>query len=129
MPQVRETFSGLRLSLRPRPGIEVVRGPYFRAASGRGQNSGAGGIAAAVALGARRVILLGYDCKYAADGRRHWHGDHPKGSGAGNAGSIGRWPAQFQELVSHLQGAKVINASRDTALTMFPRMPLEEALA
>lgn len=107
----------------------MIRTPYFQHAAGRGQNSGAGAIAVAAALGARRIVLVGYDCKHAADGRRHWHGDHAKGAGAGNAGSVSKWPAQFRDLVSHLRGATVINASRDTALTVFPRMPLEEALA
>lgn len=129
LERVKRDFPGRRLSFMQRPGVEVIAAPYFKHCAGKGQNSGAGAIAVAAALGARRVILLGYDCKYAADGRRHWHGDHEKGTGAGNAGTIGRWPGQFTELVKYLRGTTVINASRETALTAFPRMPLEEALA
>ena len=129
LPAVKEGFQGERLSLRQRPGVEVVRSQYLQQGSSRGQNSGAGAIGTAVARGARRVILLGYDCKHGADGRKHWHGDHGKGEGAGNAGSVGKWPAQFRELLLHLRGAVVINASRDTALTVFKRATLEEALA
>lgn len=71
--------------------------------------------------------MLGYDCKHAADGKRHWHGDHPKG--LGNAGSVGKWPAQFRDVAQRLHGVEIVNATRDTALTIWPQVPLEEALA
>lgn len=77
--------------------------------------------------GAERIILLGYDCKYADDGRRHWHGDHPKG--LGNAVSMPKWMGQFKEIADHLRGVMIVNASRDTALRFWPRQSLEEALA
>lgn len=129
LAEVVSTFTGRRLSNRQRPGTTVIRTPYLQQGAGRGQNSGAGAIAVAVAQGATRIVLLGYDCQYGPDGLRHWHGDHPPGTGSGNAGNVGRWPAQFRELVPHLRGATVINASRATALTVFPRQPLETALA
>ncbi|SDW94858.1 hypothetical protein SAMN05421681_103308 [Lysobacter enzymogenes] len=88
-------------------------------------NSGAGAIALAAHWGARRVILLGYDCQRTG-GQAHWHGDHPEG--LANAGSIARWPAQFQRLIPQLRGVEVINASRETALTVFPRATLESLL-
>lgn len=77
--------------------------------------------------GAKRIILLGYDCKYADDGKRHWHGDHPKG--LGNAVSMPKWMGQFKEIADHLRGVMIVNASRDTALRFWPRQSLGEALA
>jgi len=90
------------------------------------QNSGAACVSLAVLSGAERVVMLGYDCQK-TDGKAHWHGDHPKG--LGNAGSINKWPAKFKALADHINGrAVVINASRATALDMFPRQSLEECL-
>ena len=88
-------------------------------------NSGAGAIAMAAKAGATRVILLGYDCQRTG-GKAHWHGDHPPM--LGNAGSMPKWPDQFKRLAASLEGVEVVNCSRETALTVFPRAPLESAL-
>lgn len=92
-----------------------------------GGNSGAGALCLAAHFGAKRIIMLGYDCKHAADGKRHWHGNHPKG--LGNAGSVDKWPAQFRDVAQRLHGVEIVNATRDTSLTIWPQVPLEEALA
>lgn len=121
---VLKTFQGERFSHGFRAGVQRVRHPYYVL---QGQNSGAGAIALAHKFGARRVILLGYDCCYHGK-RRHWHGDHPEGGGSGNAGSVERWPGQFAELARLVRGMDIINCSRRTALTVFRRAKLEEAL-
>jgi hypothetical protein len=97
---------------------------WFRGLS----NSGAGAISLALAGGASRVILLGYDCGPAADGRTHWHGDHPRE--LSNAASMLKWAAQFAAAARHAarRGVTVINTSRRTSLNCFPRAPLENAL-
>jgi hypothetical protein len=89
-------------------------------------NSGAGAVSLAGLAGAKRVLMLGYDCAKTG-GKAHWHGDHPKG--LGNAGSIHKWPQQFAKLKAGMAGVEIINCSRDTALTLFPRRPLEDCLA
>lgn len=88
-------------------------------------NSGAGAIALAAHLGASRAVLLGYDCQRTG-GKSHWHGDHPKG--LTNAGSLPKWQAQFGKLAASLRGMNVVNCTRQTALVVFPREPLESAL-
>lgn len=119
MPEVQRDFQGVpfsnndfhgRLSLAP---IKAFG------------NSGAGAISLAVKAGASRVILLGYDCQKTG-GMVHHHGDHP--AGLGNAGSMPKWPEQFKRLAASLEGVEVINCSRETALTAFPRGELESAL-
>ena len=82
----------------------------------------------AQAAGARRAILLGYDCKLGADGSPHWHGKHPEPRT--NCVSLPKWPDQFRRLakLSKARGFRVVNATRDTALDCFARMPLEDAL-
>ena len=89
-------------------------------------NSGAGALLMAKHYGAELIIMLGYDCQVGADGQRHWHGAHPKG--LGDAGMLAKWPAQFATVARQVQPARVINASRLTALECFERMALEKAL-
>lgn len=90
-------------------------------------NSGAAAISLAVLGGSKRVILLGYDCQHTG-GKTHWHGDHP--AGIGNAGSVAKWPEKFAQVAAYARqrGVKVLNASRETALTCFERASLEECL-
>lgn len=119
--EVRRVFGGVLWS--PLVGIAGVKRVNFGGPIPR--NSGAGAIGLAARLGARRIVLLGYDVQL-PEGRAHWHGDHPKG--LGNAGSIGQWPEQFRLLARTLAGLEVVNASRSTALECFPRESLEDAL-
>lgn len=117
--EVRDAFGGqLLTSLAHCYGAQSIKvGDY--------KNSGAAAIVAAVHSGAQRIILLGYDCQRTG-GKTHWHGDHPKG--LGNAGSLDKWPAQFAKLARDLRNFDIMNCTRETALTCFPRVPLERAL-
>jgi len=82
-------------------------------------------VSLAIARGAKRVILVGYDMQR-TNGMSHWHGDHPKG--LGNAGKIAEWPAEFERMAKKNPGIEIVNCSRETALTCFPRRGLEEML-
>lgn len=89
-------------------------------------NSGAGQINLAFQRGARRIILLGYDCQM-TNGKAHHYGDHPLP--LQNALSHSHWPGQFARLAEALKGkAEIINCSRETALKCWPRAPLENVL-
>lgn len=88
-------------------------------------NSGAGAISAAVHAGAKRVILLGYDCQKTG-GKSHWHGDHPKH--LGNAGRIDSWHDAFLKLKNDFKDVEIVNATRETALECFNKIDLEVAL-
>lgn len=91
----------------------------------QGGNSGYQAIGLAHAWGAERVVLLGYDMQRTG-GKSHWHGDH-KG-GLPNLGpAMTTWPAKFATIAA--QWPHVVNASRQTALTCFPRVTLADALA
>lgn len=91
-------------------------------------NSGTGAINLARHKGARLIYLLGYDCQR-TNGKVHCHGDHPKV--LSNATSMRSWPDQHKRLESIIgkKGIKVFNCTRCTALKVWPRMTLEEALA
>lgn len=90
-------------------------------------NSGACAASMAISAGAKRLVLLGYDCGY-SDGRSHHHGDHP--DGLRNCDTMPRWPAQFERLAAYAvkRGVEIVNASRTTALTCFQRVDLADAL-
>lgn len=88
-------------------------------------NSGAGAINLAAHLGVKKIILLGYDMQYTG-GKRHWHGDHPKG--LANAGKINAWPKEFAALAKTITHVDVVNCTRETALHCWPKRNLDEVL-
>lgn len=98
-------------------GVEYWRFNHYK-------NSGAGAISLAVRLGAKKVILLGYDGQK-TNGRAHWHEDHPKGMG--NAGPVDKWVSQFKQLEQDFKEVEIINCSRETALH-FKRQSLDEVI-
>lgn len=117
--EVRRSFKGLRYT--------AVGSCYDVAMSSvhHYKNSGAAAINLAASFGAKKIILLGYDCQHTG-GKAHWHSDHPKG--LANAGKVATWPAQFNKLAQALVGVEVVNCSRQTALTCWPREELENIL-
>jgi hypothetical protein len=65
------------------------------------------------------------------DGKVHFFGDHPyhKQPNQGpNDGTMRRWVNNFTALAADLkqERVEVINATRNTALTCFPKLPLEQ---
>ena len=92
-----------------------------------GGNGGYQAIQLAALRGARRIVLLGFDCQHTG-GARHWHGDHP--AGLNNAGPVEFWQAAFPALADDLSAEEieVLNASRATALDCFPRVALADVL-
>jgi hypothetical protein len=89
-------------------------------------NSGAAAISLAVLYGAKNIILLGYDCQL-TNNQSHWHGDHPKI--LGNAKLIDKWQDKFEKLAQDLKDVNIINATRETALNMFKKVNLEDAIS
>ncbi len=93
-----------------------------------GRNSGYQCINLAVHLGCKRIVLLGYDMKMAADGASHWFGDHPVPTRA-NTYREAMLP-HFASLVDPLKarGVEVINATRGSAIDCFPAADLADLL-
>jgi hypothetical protein len=87
-----------------------------------GSNSGYQAINLAVHLGAARIILLGYDMK-----GTHFFGKHRDGSVPPFQACLRLFPTLVKPLAA--LGIPVINATRSTALTTFPCLPLDLALA
>lgn len=93
----------------------------------KGSNSGIQAINLAYHLGARRVVLLGFDMQ-ATGGKTHWHGRHP--GEADDYGPWHKWIRRYEGVArdADLMGLEIINATRETALTCFPRKPLSSLL-
>lgn len=120
--EIRLVFAGERFSTQQMP-------PEFRVTHCKFTsfgNSGAGALHAAIKAGAKKIIMLGFDCKHGPEGQRHWHGNHPRG--LGNADVVGKWPKQFAHIHAVNHGCEIVNSSRETALLEFPLIALEQAL-
>jgi hypothetical protein len=91
-----------------------------------GGNTGQAAVNLAYHLGAKRIILLGYDMQR-TDKKSHWHGDYRTRP---NGNAFGLWIPRLMRMVNHLsqEGIEVVNATRQTALTAIPRITIEEAL-
>lgn len=98
--------------------LHSAYGPY---------NSGSRAIQFALERGATRVLLLGYDCSV-EDGS-HWHGDHERTKNP-TPDRVRLWHRQFAAvaLQAKVRKAQVVNCSRKTALSAFPRGNLVQEL-
>ncbi len=78
-------------------------------------------------LGARKIILLGFDMQR-TEGKSHWHGDHP--GQLNRSSAYPTWIQNFNILARDLRdaGVDVVNATRATALHCFKQVNLEDAL-
>lgn len=126
--EVKTTFAGRKFGgtlVCGNYGAEVTAGvPWFR------QFSNTGACATSLALSGKpaRVVLLAYDGGFWEDGKKHSHGDHP--APLGNASSVVNWAQQFDALAKYAAqaGTPVLNASRRSRLTCFPKVELEDVL-
>lgn len=113
------------LRYRPRETISDDPGTL---AGGEHAHSGTQAIQLAVHMGAKDIILLGFDAREPKDGKSHWHNEYPWGT---PAVVYSKWRGSYRLLVGELEkrGIRVVNCSPQTAIEAFPKMRLEDALA
>lgn len=92
-----------------------------------GRNSGFQALNLAILAGARRILLLGYDGAPGADGRAHWHGEHPEVALASQYEAFRRSFSAAERSIEAV-GVTVINCSPGSAINSFPKSALEDAL-
>ena len=94
-----------------------------------GGNSGYQAVNLAYLFGATKIILLGFDMQR-TNGEVHYFGNHPyhKAKQGPRPEILHSWCKNFDKLAVDLNkmGVKVINATRQTALTCFPRANIED---
>lgn len=100
-------------------------------------NSGAAAISIAANAGAKRIILLGFDMKRNDKNRTHFHGEYAtKGSITSLVQSqnkklpFGKHLLGFTQIAADAKarGIEIINASLDSAIQEFPKIPVKELL-
>lgn len=132
------TFHGLKFSVGSRAGawgVQILKQTggegLERDPSGlrTGKNSGYQALNLAVHLGAKRILLLGYDMGHHHGKPSHFFGEHPARLRS-KSPYLG-FRQCFQTMVKPLAaaGIEVVNCSRVTDLACFPRQSLEQALA
>lgn len=93
-----------------------------------GSHSGYQALNLAYLMGAKQIILLGYDCQRTG-GKDHWFGQH---TGQLHRGmDVKDWADAYDAASNDLwqAGTVVINASRATAIEAFLRLPIDQALS
>ena len=90
-----------------------------------GRNSGYAAINLAYLYGATRIVLLGYDMQ-AVKGKSHFFGEHPNKQKS----PYPQFRTRMASLVKPLakRGVKIVNCSRNSALTCFPKADLRATL-
>ena len=103
-------------------GLNLFHSQFLR----QSYNSGQLAIEFAVSRGAKRILLLGYDCSVKKDS--HWHGDHQNLRNP-TASNTQRWQGEFYRISQWAKSVDIINCSRETELPWFRRETLQSALA
>lgn len=92
-------------------------------------STGASAICLAVAMGAKRIVLLGYDMKLSKEGQNNWHANLVNEP---NADVFPRFQKQFEKLAFDLKRdypqVEVLNAGPDSDLSVFRKVTLQEVL-
>ena len=91
-------------------------------------SSGASAVNLAVHLGAKKIVLVGFDMKKDKDGENNWHDDHKRLGPDWNPYDrfLSVWP-HIRRDADKLK-IEIINATPDSALTLFPMMNLEDVV-
>lgn len=93
-------------------------------------NSGSSAINLAVHLGAKRIILLGFDMKFGEYGQNNWHNDHPKPRDPKNWDPYPKFLQPFPIIKQDAEkmGITILNATPGSALDIFPMVKIEDVL-
>jgi hypothetical protein len=95
---------------------------------GWGGNGGFHALNLAIQFGARRIVLVGYDCRI--DLGINWHGGHQHGLPNKGIVSVIRWRQVLDAQAPSLKqlGVEVLNASAVSALTAYPKVEFAAAM-
>ena len=134
-----DSYKGLKFSLKPGSqythDIQILRKgkPYGLEEDpqtlAHGFNSGYAAINLAYHLGAKRIILLGFDMTNDGD-ETHFHDGYPTRA-AGNKIYTDKFLPGFKQLNSEIKskGIHILNASPYSKLNIFPKITIEQALS
>jgi hypothetical protein len=94
-----------------------------------GNSSGYAATHLAAQLGARKIVLVGFDLQ-PVKGRHHFFGEHDPGMGHRQKSDYAQWCALFAGLGKELtaRGIEVVNATPGSALKCVPAVRLEDVV-
>lgn len=92
-----------------------------------GMNGGYQALGLAIAAGAARVVLVGYDMRFDNKGKSHWHGGHAKDPSHSDGVYRTMYRRYFEELKLPA-GVQVLNCSPVSLIEAFPKVSIEAAL-
>ena len=124
--------NGQYRSVAGQPGVRVVRRKRQPGLENRvdmirwNRSSGGAAIDVAVHLGAKRIVLLGYDMRV-VNGKKNW-APHPKEHTKKNP--FARFLEAFEpvRIAAEERGVEILNATPDSALTTFPKVGLSKLM-
>ena len=123
--------SVLRLQRKPRG---IFRGKHYVGWYG---NTGASAINLAILLGAKRIVLLGYDMKVASAGEGNWHDNlkNPitKDNMIEGVERMERFKKKFREMRRDLDSVadldvEILNATPESELEVFPMVDFKDVI-
>lgn len=126
-------YPGMRkVNLRERYGDLLLDPPGYISDGGSkwpeevGGNSGWQALNLVTQWGPRRIALVGFDMT-----GEHWHGRHPPGLGNPSEKLFAVWRRNFDAAAGRFieLGIAVLNCSRISTITAYPKITLGEALA
>lgn len=131
-----DNFKGLKITNKPNPCKEGIINVLNTGKTGlelnsngirHGNNSGYAAINVAYHLGAKRIILLGYDMGNSKNST-HWHDGYNLPKSNPNLYQISMLP-NFDTLTEPLEkaGVEVLNANLESNLKCFKKIPLDTA--
>ena len=94
-----------------------------------GRNSGFQAANIAALTGPATIILLAYDARAPRTGERtHWFGEHPRST---PHSVFRKYVEAFEQAAGafRTRGIRIINATPGSAIEIFEKMPLEDALS
>lgn len=93
-------------------------------------NSGMAALSMIANMGARRIILLGFDMKLSSSGRQHFHGEYNRRVVKARKLPFERHMACLPHIVDDARKRRItiINASPDSAITVFTKITVKELL-
>lgn len=148
---LEKTFRGLKTSCCPRFQNNPKRGVVFFGRDSEktsgittkkdkiawNKNSGSSAINVAYHLGARKIILLGFDMQDGKKEDTHWHGGHKEGAHNRKrrpfSAPYGRFLQGFPQIAADAKnlGVQIVNAVHPdigSALDYFPKVTIKEVL-
>ena len=95
----------------------------------RGSGGGFQAVGLAIKLGARHIVLVGFDAKRGKHGEAHFHGDHPR-EHLPNPQPFEAWAEEYDSLAvpAAERGVRIAQCSTDTATKLLIRSTLDKEL-